>query len=181
MTKAKTEQPALRTAATQLDRLDLLAKGRLDHVIGLMLWQNRHRNPTLSVNLTEADIEGLEACAGHLEIKPKVLIIRPQGAPAMPPIPASATRSAQPGKPAEGPRPFVVVQLVDHNGNSFLSIENNEVDRAKQIQAEKVREAVGLASALANRIKQAGATGDYVRSDMDEAADMLALFAKALK
>ena len=135
----------------------------------------------MAVKITTDDMEGLYACTEYLEIQPQVRIQRPPGAPEMPGVPATATRSAQPGRPAEGPRPWVLVELVDERGNTFVAIENNTRDRGQQEKAARVREILSSARDLANRIRNAGNTGDYVRADMDDAAEAITILAAALQ
>jgi len=97
---------------TEKDPLDRLAKAGARDIIALMLWQNRFNNPSLSVQLTQRDLEGLEKCVQFQKLQAEVVIMRPKGRPAQDPIPASPGRMAIPGRPADPPRPFVVVALV---------------------------------------------------------------------
>lgn len=179
--KPKPQPAASHAESKPMDALDrLVAAGPLD-VLGLMLWQGRHRNPEMMVKLTEADMEGLRACTDYLKIKPQVRIQRPPGAPAMPEVPATATRSARPAVPAEGPRPYVLVQLLDQHGNAFAPVENNEQDDDRRIAAAKLRAAIDQAPGLAARIASAARSNDFVASDVVEASEVMMTLLRSVR
>lgn len=162
-----------------MDALDALAKADPKEVIALILWKDRFRNPEMAVQITEQDITKWKACTEYLEVKPQVSIHRPQGRPAMPGSPATSTRSAIPPTPAEPPRPYVMVQILDQQGNSITPIENDEEHAKIRDQANEVRRyrerAAGLASQMVNELR----SGTIIDSTILEAAQALSALAKA--
>lgn len=162
-----------------MDVLDQLATADAKDVIALLLWKDRFRNPEMAVQITEQDITKFRACTEYLEVKPQVSIHRPQGRPAMPGSPATATRSAIPPTPAEPPRPYVMVQILDQQGNAFKPIENDEEHAKIRDQANELRKyrerAAGIASQMVNELR----SGTIIDSTIMEAAQALAALAKA--
>ena len=161
------------------DELDQLAEGDLRNVIALMLWKARHQNPDMSVVLTPKDIKGFRDCVTYLKVKPQVRIVRPAGRPAQEPIPAAGNRRAVAGYPAEPPRPFVSVALVEDGTEDMIRpVENNEEDYQLQKNSEALKRARETAPELANRIEANAATGTFSESEIRDAAAALRLLAQ---
>lgn len=151
----------------------------------MVIWKNRMANPELTVTVTEPDIIGWQQCVDFLGITTQLKIHRPQGRPAQDPIPAvqgTATRpgrSAVPGRPADPPRPFVLVQLLDQDGNAFRPIENNEQDRQRQEESDRLRKARDQAQFLARQLQHDMAAGVYSNATIGDAAQALIALANA--
>ncbi len=160
--------------------LDALAEGEPLKVMALMLWKNRFREPDMYVQIDEKDIQGLEACVNYLKVVPVVSIHRPQGQGAQAAQPGSSTRRPVPALPAQPAKPFVIVTLVDKNGDMIKPVENNQGDFDAAEEATRVRKAKDQASDLAQRLRQQGRSGETSMSDMDDAADALVVMARAL-
>lgn len=162
------------------DPLDLLAEGDPKKVIELILWKARHQHPDLSVKITQKDIDGYEACTQYLDVKPGLLIVRPQGRPAQAPIAAVGKNRAVPGYPAEPPRPYVVVQVVEEGTENMIRpVENNEEDNKLRIQAEEIKRVREGAPDLARRVEQMIGPGAVIsESDLRDAAKSLRLLAQ---
>lgn len=169
-----------RAPVRKKDDLDRLAEGDPKNVIALMLWANRHQNPEMAVKIEPKHLEGFGACVQYLKVKPSVRIIRPQGRPEQAPIPAQGQRRAVPGYPAEPPKPFVVVQLVDEGTeNGIRPVENNEADNELRIIGEKTRRARDQAPDMAARLdRMAGQGAEISASDLRDAAEALRLLAR---
>lgn len=159
------------------DPLDELAEGEKDRIIMLMLWQNRLRVPDMFVQLTEKDIDGFEACTRYLKVSPRLLIRRPPGLPGQDAIPASPGRRAVPAREPTPPKPYVVVALVDQDGNTFKPIENNEEDYDRSLDAQRVQKAKSEAPMLADRLIAQARSGEYSLSDMQDASQALLILA----
>lgn len=156
------------------DQLDHLAEGDPRNVIALMLWKARHRNPELALQITQRDIDGMKACTDYLKIEPAVDICRPQGRPAQEHIPAMGNRREVPARAAEPARPFVLVRLVAKGTqDTFRAVEDNEEDNEKRIAAEQLVEIRAQGPALAARLEGYARTGDFVASDLRDAAQWL--------
>jgi hypothetical protein len=164
----------------ELHPLDALAEGDPRDVIALMLWKNRMREPDMYVQLTEQDMQGLADCTNYQKVTPHVNIERPEGAPAQAAIPASGNRRAVPARPALPPKPYVIVTLVDQDGNMVRPIENNQADYDASLDAALLRKARDQAPDLAQRLIQQAKTGETSLSDMQDAADALILLARAV-
>lgn len=162
------------------DALDHLAEGDPKDIIAAMLWKARHHYPSLSMELTEKDLKGLNDCVTYLKVKPEVLIVRPQGRPAQAPQPAVGQRRAVPGFDAEPPRPFVVVALVEKGtANAIRAVENNVEDNERRIMAEAVAEYRARAGQIAANLENIVRTKDFSESDLREAAAALRTLAQA--
>lgn len=163
----------------KLDILDQLAASDPKEIIALLLWKDRHRNPDLSVQITEKDLTGFRACTDYLEVVPKVRIERPQGVPAQEAIPAQGNRRAIAARAEEPPRPFVVVQIVDAKGDGFKPIENDEEGAQLRDRADALRKHRDGASALANQLIADARSGNFSSSMVIEAAESLIALARA--
>ena len=162
-----------------MDALDTIASADPKEIIALLLWKDRFRNPDMAVQITEQDITKFRACTDYLEVRPTVSIHRPQGRPAHPRAPATATRSAIPPSPAESPRPFVVVQLLDQDGHAFKPIENNDEDAKTRDQSNELRKYRERGASIASQLIGELRSGTIIDSTIMEAAQALAALARA--
>lgn len=167
MTQAKAQ------AKPAKDALDLLAEGPLEHVVMLMLWKQRFANPEMSMHIALSDIRGLGDCVAYLGVEPQLAVYRPQGRPAQEAIPAAQGKRAIPARPAEPPRPFVYVGLVDKQGNQLKPIENNEEDAERRDRAEDIRRAKEAALRLSGLLLGMCQQGTYSTAEITEAARAL--------
>lgn len=161
------------------DILDTITAADPQDAMALMLWKDRHRNPEFTVTITADDIKELQDCAAYLDVKPEVRIYRPPGRPEVPARPATATRSATPFIPAEPPRPYVLVQMVDSKtGHAFKPIENSEPNAKLRDAAEAWRKAADRASSLSAQIMAELSSGSITDGTMREAAAALIVLAQ---
>lgn len=161
------------------DVLDQFAKADPKEVIAMLLWKDRYRNPDMTVQITEKDIESFRACTAYLDVVPGVKIERPQGLPAQAAVPESGNRRAVPARAAEPPRPFVVVQVVElKTGDAIRPIESDEEGAKLRDRAEAQRRAREAAPDLAAAMRQQAQTGNFSSSLVAEAAEALAALAK---
>ncbi len=178
MAKAKAKQAPEEPA---LDALDKLEQADAHTVIALMLWKDRHRNPDLSIQITEEDINGLQACAQYLDVKPEVLIERPRGRPATPALPPSRIHpQGYPAQPAEAPRNFVFVGVGYFEKelfNSIKPIESTEEGAKVRDAANRLRTLRERGPQLARELMANAASGTFSSAQVEEAAQMLNDFA----
>lgn len=117
-----------------------------------MFWRERHRNPEFAIEVSERDLKGFEDCMKYLEVTPVIRVHRPAGLPAQEAIPAHGKRRAIAGRAAIPPKPYVIIQLVDKDGNSIKPVENNEADfeasRTGQIERQIRESAPQIAADL---------------------------------
>lgn len=164
------------------DELDMFAKqdkARVARALMMLFWKDRLRNPNFTVEVTPEDLKGFRECMAYLEVEPKIMIYRPQGLPAVEPQPARGNRRAVPGRSAQPPRNFVVIQMVDADGNAITPIENNQADFDRAQEALGLRAARDAAARLAAQLLadlQANVTSS---ATITEAAQALKLLAKA--
>lgn len=135
-------------------------------LIGLLLWRDRFRNPSLSVTLTERDVLGLKACADYQNIEPVVEFWkRPSGL---------IVAMVQGG-----------TKLTDKDGNitsigdAITPIEDNQADKDNADYARRLQAIRDNAPALAARMISEDAQGIATRSTITEAAEALRLLASA--
>ena len=173
---------AQKAAPAPQDPLDALVEGDPKDVIALLLWKNRHGNPELCAQITEADIKGFKDCCEYQEIEPEVRIYRPAGRPATEAIPATGTRPAVAARPADPPKPYVLAALmVKGKQDSFRPVENNQEDFDRAKDAEKIRLAVNQAQRHADNVIRCATSGESSLSEMQDAANALLLMARALQ
>lgn len=165
------------------DALDTLAEEAAfdaTKVIALMLWKDRHRNPEMAVQITEADITSFKACTDYLEVTPEVRIVRPQGRPAQEAVPAQGKRRAVSARAAEPARPFVAVNVVAKGTtNSIKPIENSEENAQRRDEADRLRRVRDQALGLANSLLADLAQNQTSNSTIREAAQALQTLARA--
>ena len=143
----------------------------------IMFWKARHQNDAFTVDVTPADIKGLEDCIKYLEVQPQIRVFRPQGMPAHPGAPATESRSAIPPRPAGKPKDYVVIQMVDQNGDAFVPIENNEDDLKRGQEAKRIATVKSTAPALAAQLIADLQANQTSSSTVMEAAEALKLLA----
>ena len=135
-------------------------------LIGLLLWRDRFRNPSLSVTLTERDVTGLKACADYQKIEPVVEVWKRPG--------GLIVAMVQGG-----------TKLVDKEGNitslgdAITPIENNQADKDSADYARRLQAIRDNAPALAARLISEDSQGIATRSTITEAAEALRLLASA--
>lgn len=168
--------PAAKKEAT--DVLDNLADGDPFKALALVLWKDRQRNPDMSVTITRTDIKGFTDCVDYLKASPEVRVFRPQGRSAQAAIPERHGKPARAAIPAEPPRDFVVIQLVDKDGNAIKPVENNEEDFQRNILAEKQRKAREQADNLCTLLRAEIASGDINKSTIDGVCEALTVLAR---
>lgn len=122
--------------------------------IAMLFWMARFDNPDFTVTIKAKDLKAFADCTQYLEVKPKIQILRPQGAPAQEAIPAAGTRRGIPGRPASPPKPYVIVQMVDQDGNGFVPIENNEDDLERQEESRTLLDWKDRAPRIAAQLQQ---------------------------
>jgi hypothetical protein len=173
-------------APAPLDTLDQALKNwSVEMWTKMVLWKNRNAIPELTVQVTEKDITAWQQCIDYLGITTQLKIYRPQGRPAqaaipeVPGTPQRPGRSAIPARAQEPPRPFILVQLLDQDGNTFRPIENSEEARREQEQAERLRRAKDEARSLAGQLQHDMAVGVYSNSLIADAAQALIALANA--
>lgn len=165
-------------ATTPKHPLDKFAEGPLADVIAMLFWKARMQNPEMTVTVNESDIKGLADCAEFLEVTPKVMVYRAPGTPAVPEVPATRNSPARPARPAGPPRDFVVVQLVDQDGNVFKPIENNERDFDKSQVAERLRRIREQAPGMAGMVRGMMQSGTFSNSELGDLCEAFEFLAK---
>ena len=175
---AKIEEPE-----QAIDELDQFAKaaalGNRDIAIMLMFWKNRHQESPFTMDVSLKDLQGFEECIKYLDVVPQIKVFRPQGKPAHPGSPATETRSAIPPSPAGKPKAYVVVQMVDQEGNAFVPIENNEDDLARGQEAKRIQRIRESAPQLAGQLMADLQSNTTSNATITEAAEALKLLARA--
>ena len=164
--------------ATQ-DIIERIAALPPRQIIALLLWKDRHRNPGLTQTITAKDLEGLEACLNYLKTEGEVSIVRPAGRPAQPAF-TSKEQGAQPARPADPPRDFVVVALVEKGsatpgviGNAITPVENNEEDAKLADRARLVAQIKPTVPRLAAALANEQATGDISLATCNDVIEAL--------
>lgn len=172
--------PKRKTQDHPLDQFAAIASAHMDQAAAILLWKNRHANPDMSIQVTEQDITKLQACAAYLKVTPEVRVYRPKGLPGKDPIPAQGQRRAIPGTPATPPKNYVVIQLVDQDGNGFVPIENNEDDAKLRDEARARKRMKDRAPMVAEAILAELQAGAFTDGTLKEAAQILQDLAKAV-
>ena len=176
--KAKEPIAPQEEAAAAMDALDTFEKADAWRVLQLIYWKRRHQDPSFTLEITEADIKGFDDCIAYLGVEPHVNIVRPRGLPAQDAIPATAKRSAIPSRAAKPPQNYVVIQMVDTDGNAITPIENNEDDYAEATEAKRLKRIRDTAPMLATQLLQDLAANTTSSSTIQDAAAALKELAK---
>lgn len=162
------------------DPLDRLAKAGARDIIALMLWQGRFNNPSMAMQITPRDIEGLEKCLKHQKLEAEVVIMRPSGRPAQEALQGGPGQRSVAARPADPPRKFVVVALVEKGsktdmgpGNAITPMEDNQADYDRAAAAKQLQETKAGAHDLAARLLSEDAAGIATRSTIEAAAHAL--------
>ena len=181
VTKPAPEQPpADDRAPDTLDRFEAMCNEEdPTKAMMLMFWKARHQNDAFTLNVTPDDIKGFEDCIKYLEVQPQIRVFRPQGMPAHPGAPATESRSAIPPRPAGKPKDYVVIQMVDQNGDAFVPIENNEEDLKRGQDAKRIARIKETAPQLAAQLIADLQANQTSSSTVMEAAEALKLLARA--
>lgn len=151
--RKRPKAPAPEPAAHPLDAFAKAANASPPQAIMLMFWKDRFQNPGAHIEVTEADLQGFNECMGYLEVTPYIRIYRPPGLPEQPAVPAEGKRRAIPYRPAKPPKDYVVIQMVDKDGNAIVPIENNEADLARSKEHQSLRRIRETAPQLAAQLQ----------------------------
>lgn len=163
-----------------LDAFAELANANPKRAIQLLLWKRRHENPDMTEVISQKDIDGFDASCAFLEVVPDVMIVRPQGRPPQPAVPAVGKRRAVPATGGEPPRPFVVVGLVKKGtADQLKPIENNEEDAQLRDDATRLRRVKETASGLASQLLSDLGRKEFSEATVREAAGALTILARA--
>ncbi|HVA19344.1 MAG TPA: hypothetical protein VMU55_04145, partial [Solirubrobacteraceae bacterium] len=128
--------------------------------------------------ITEEDIEQFEACAAYLKITPQVVIVRPEGSPAMPAYVDPRTGTQYPARAAQPPRPYVVVKVVENGtDNAMRAAESTAEGQGRAVIARARRNARQGARQLAATVKQQATVGDFNSSVIIELCETVELIA----
>ena len=167
--------------ATRQDPLDALTQPEaLPRVLQLLLWKNRHQDPSMTVVIKPEDIQGLVDCCGYLKVTPEAVVVRPAGREAVPAIPPRGNRPGAPALPAEPPRQHVVVALVAKGTmDAIRPLENNDDDTEKLVRNQELRRWKDKAGILAMNASSMANTGDVSTATLQEIAQCLMVFAES--
>lgn len=141
--------------------LDKLVKAGPRSLIALLLWKDRHRNPSMAVTIIERDVLALEQCCEYQQIEPSVEIWRrPSGV---------IVGLVQKGTLLKDKTTGEITSL----GDAITPVENNQADKDKA-DAEKILSAIrASANGVAARLLAEDAAGIATRSTIEEAAHAL--------
>lgn len=165
--------------ADPLDAFVELATSQPANAVAALFWHHRHQNPGFSIEVKASDLKAFTDCTEYLKVRPKIQVVRPQGLPAQAQIPAQGNRRAVPGRVAQPPKDYVVIQMVDQDGNGFVPIENNEEDLAKQQKAAVAKRTKERALIIAGNLQGDVQAGNYSTATMLEAVEALQALARA--
>lgn len=165
--------------AAPKDALDLLAESDPKKIIQLLFWRDRFRNPDMSAHVTLEDLEEFEECVKYLGVTPQISIFRPQGRPAQEAVQAVPGKRGIAARPAEPPRQYVFVGVVDKDGNSIKPIESNEENAERRDAANTLRRFREKAPQLAALLRGACQSGTFSTSEIQEAAQALDVLSRA--
>lgn len=174
-TRAEKQAPSPTPAVDELDAFAL--DSEWEDFIHMLFWKFRFDNAAASIEVTRADLKAFRECMTYLGVTPKIAVFRPEGSPATPGAPAQGDRRAIPPRPARPPKDYVVIQMVDQDGNAIVPIENNEQDFAKAKEAKRIKGIRDSATQLAAQLQadvQANAISNQTILQAAEALRVLA-------
>lgn len=179
--KPKRSHHKKKVDATALIKKNLPPANPLDHLVAmaekndyaqalkLILWKMRFENPDFTLEINPDDIKAFDDCVDYLEVKPTLYVTRPGAVPAQEGRPAMGNRRAVPARAAIPPKNYVVVQMLDQDGNNFKPIENNQQDFDRQKKADATRRAKDNALTLASQLAADIRSGTFSESTIGDA------------
>lgn len=162
--------------ADPIDALVELSKTDLQRAMMLVLWKMRFDNPGFTVEIHPQDLRAFDECVEYLAITPTLQVMRPGGAPARESF-TTARGQTVPAKPAIPPKPYVVVQMTDDQGHTFVAIENNTADYERQQQAKASDQVRANARSVATQLQAMASSGTFSTATINDAARALLLLA----
>ena len=157
MPRKKAVQPTAPAPTTPLAELHQAAPKAL---LGLLLWRDRFRNPSLSVTLTERDVVSLKACCDYQGVQPQVEIWKRQNGLIVAMVNAGTKLLDKAGN-------------ITSIGDAITPIEDNQADKDKSDTARRIQAIRDGAPALATRLLSEDSQGIATRSTITEAAEAL--------
>ena len=155
---------------TNQDPLDDFAGVGWAGIVRMMFWKQRIANPSFSMEVTKEDLDTFNACMTYLGVTPHIRIFRPQGAPARAETPATSSRSAIPARPAGTPKDYVVMQMVDEDGNAIVPVESDVQDHQRMHKAKARKILIETAPALARALRADIQSEMYSTATIEQAA-----------
>lgn len=164
--------------AVKQDPLDMLVAGPTENVIAMLLWKNRHREPSMTAVIKPEDLQALADCCEYLKVTPAVAVVRPAGREATPAIPARGNRPGIPAMPGEPARPHVVVALVNKGTmDAIRPLENNDEDAELLQRGTETARWKSKAAMLSQQASGMAGSGDVSTAVLSEIAQCLQVFA----
>lgn len=164
----------------QKDELDQFAQAGPDRALQLVLWKVRHHLSDMSLVVKAEDLQAFDQSMKYQQLRPAVMIYRPEGQPATPAIPAAGNRRAVPARPAEPPRPYVIIGLVQEGTkNAIKPVENNEADFQRGDLQRRIEVAKRNIPEFKAHLLNTAATGSYSSATLEAIADALELWSRA--
>lgn len=165
----------------QKDELDLFVEAGADRALQLVLWKVRHHlSSDMSVLVKAEDLQAFEQSMKYQQVRPAVMIYRPEGHPATQAIPAAGNRRAVPARPAEPPRPYVIIGLVQEGTrNAVRAVENNEADFQRGDLQRRIEVAKRNIPEYKAALLNTAATGSYSSATLEAIAEALDLWSRA--
>lgn len=131
-----------------------------------MLWKNRHRNPGLSVTVTQKDIDGLKQCLDYQKLEAEVNILRRPDSVVIALVERDTQLTDKDG-------------TVTSLGNAISPIENNEADFEKAAKEKRLQGIREMAPQLAARLLSEDLAGICSRDTVTQCAEALQVLSKA--
>ena len=154
------------TTETQTEsRIDVLMKSGPRALIALLLWKDRMRNPSLSVTITERDLERLEKCVRFQKVEPATEIWRKPNGVIVALVQKGTTLKDKDGN-------------ITSIGDAITPMEDNQADKDRADAMRQLNEIRENAGKLAARLLAEDAAGIATRSTIEEAAHALRVLAQ---
>lgn len=129
----------------------------------LLLWKNRHRNPSMTEHITQADHDAFWACMDYQDITPEVRVVPHRKGGLLVLLADAASEVMMDTQKGYCTNP----------GNAIKPIENNEADHAKAMHAVEVGKMRDSARELARTIRGMMQSGTFSNDVLTEAATVL--------
>lgn len=168
------------TESGDMAPLDEMVKAGPERAIMLLLWLNRFKNPDFAVTVKTDDLQGFKECTDYLKVTPKIIIRRPPGRAAVPAQePTRRNPDGIPARPAEPARPYVLISMVDQDGNAFTPIENSEEKAKIRDRENELRVLKERAPMIARAVAANAASGMYSNAEITELCNAAIQLAQA--
>lgn len=124
-----------------------------ERALALVLWKLRHQYPGMSIRIEQKDVQALEKCEEHLEVKAGVAIL--------------------------GGSMMHVNLVCEGTQDAFTAVESTEEDQRAAERARRLQQAKESIPELVTAVKAGLGSGEFSQSNINDLADAAMLLVRS--